>query len=177
MVVAGTNANLLAGFYRSRQLSSQKIPHTILLAAGRAPYLENQDLPSEAVVMLPKLQRLFRKEAGTAPRILCATDSTCTHQDIRNALNTAAAEECNRIEFITVRTHLSRCQIMFELQAAKRRSAPPSEFLASEEILSRQNSKYCNLFRFLESLPAAHNTRTMEAIGVTKLRLGTYVFI
>jgi superfamily II DNA helicase RecQ len=129
--------------------------------------------PVENIANTKDLSEIYSKN----PILLCATDSTCTHQDIRNALNTAAAEECNRIEFITVRTHLSRCQIMFELQAAKRRSAPPSEFLASEEILSRQNSKYCNLFRFLESLPAAHNTRTMEAIGVTKLRLGTYVFI
>lgn len=175
-IIAGGHANVLAGVELFRRAAdAESAPQLVVFAAGRAKYLEEEPLElSEGSVYAEEFRRRTEPRSAGVD-IIVVRDNRNTRDDAASFLHHARQRGMRNLAVITVQVHLERTAEFFrQLEPnAKTRLA----LIAAEDVLAQ---RYQHRDRFhaeheaIRASDAYERTAAMEAIGLAKLRSGTY---
>lgn len=180
-LVAGGNANTLAGFHLFQRLKNEeKTPNLIIFAAGRPPYLaEKEPYLCEGDVM----QEAFLRKADAAnmllsvPEIMIFRDNVNSRDDMEQTLKISQAKVFKRVAIITVGVHVERSQEFLNLAREKSGISEgeiETEFIPSEDILMQVGNRYKRIFDSYRTSQPYKNMDYFEQRGIRRLKDGTY---
>ena len=181
-VVGGGELNLLAGVELQRKMKSGASVW-VCGYTNRAPYLVEQNAPSESEIMSEILKQTLEKEELPLPKIevwgpdRALEGRSNTQQELKNIFGLALAQGINEVMVITITVHLPRT-ISFAKDHLTQESnfqCLQVNFLASEQVLVEINPQlYARRVLDLYSSQAFLRSSFYEGRGVNAFLNGTY---
>ena len=184
VVIAGSNANVIAAVELFEELKKRKIPpKLIIFAAGRPAYLEQEEdkTLTEGKILSKKFTSEIKSEDKVEMTIL--DKNKYTKDDIVESLRLSLDKGLHEITFITISLHKDRAEeflkIVYSEHPELRKVS--GRFIASEDLLSRRYSRSPSAMRLytkhleeLKKSPAWKLTEAREKKGISDLRSGKY---
>ncbi len=175
VMVAGGKACVLAAAHLLKRTPSIK---TIIFAAGRPPYIvqstANPDFSEGSVLEESLLHRLALSNTRRPDTVVLAQDQN-TMDDMVNSIAEARKRGLHKIAYITVGVHVKRSKAFLEERVSKELQEDLEiDFLAAEDVLSKEDPRYKEIFKKAKKTPAYRRTSFFEGRGTRALRAGRY---
>jgi hypothetical protein len=178
-IIAGANANVLAGVHLFQEQERIHGPvDLIIFAAGRPPYLERLDPElTEGSVLAERFRRAVG--VGKCPALEILGSNKNTYHDMLGMLQLAHRRRVKRLIVISIRLHIPRAKAFGHLilDAYKEFAATRIDYLSAEELLAMRYRDRLNFTKMFDSLirsKAYQRTLEMEERGLRAIHSGTY---